>query len=1002
MNATFLLALFSLAHANSEPPADPISLKISDTAKSRIQATFLKAPLHFEPNQGQTDEQVKFIARGGGYSLFLTATEAVMVLRKQQEKQTSISGHSIRHQLTRNSKPETRNFSESVVRMKLVGANADAEVVGLQELPGKVNYFKGNDSKKWRTNIPTYKRVEYNDVYPGINLVYYGNQGQLEYDFVVSPGASPSAIQLAFEGSEKVEIDTKGDLILKIASGNLRLHKPLVYQEVAGVRREISAAFVLNPKSKTGTELSRNIENQKLASVGFQLDAYESSKPLVIDPVLSYSTYLGGNGNEVGGTIAVDSSGSAYVLGATSSSNFPITPGVYHTFYRGDSDIFVTKLNSDGSGLVYSTYIGGGTNEGGTAITVDSVGNAYVVGGTASGDFPTVNAFQNSFGGGSNNALFLKLNAQGSELLYSTYLGGNGGVDRGGGIAVDSSGNAYISGRAESTNFPTTPGAFQTTYGGALDVFVAKIDPSQVGAASLIYSTYLGGSGTEADSSIAVDSFGNAYVTGFTTSTNFPTVNGFQSILGGHDDFVTKINSGGSALLYSTYLGGSGSETGDGGGIAVDSSGNIYVAGCTGSPDFPTKNALQPVYGGGTNDAYVVKINPSQAGVDSLVYSTFLGGSGDECGRFTFGRIAVDTFGNAYLTGLTNSTDFPTTPGAFQASNGGGADTFVAKLSTSGSTLSYSTYLGGSHDDVALGIAVDIAGNTFIAGMTGSTNFPVTSGAFQTVFAGGEFDAFVAKIATPVDDRGPITFEVMASPNPVAVNTLVTLTAKADDTSTGGSNITSAEYRIDGGPYMPMTAQDGDFDEPVETVTAATGPFTSAGVYSLCVRGTDAGVNAGSEECIYLAVFDPNAGFVTGGGWINSPAGAYTANPSLTGRANFGFVSRYRRGANVPEGQTEFQFSVANLNFHSASYEWLVVGGARAQYKGTGTINGAGSYSFILTAIDGQVAGGGGVDKFRIKVWEPGGVIYDNQMGASDAADPTTQIGGGSIMIRRQ
>ncbi len=696
----------------------PAMVRSEAAIGARVREAYGRVPLSFEANQGQTDSSVKFLSRGSGFTLFLTSIEAVLVLR-QPRGEPSAASHEAGVKARGSEKTDA-----AVVRMRLEGANARPQMVGLEELSGKSHYFLGNDPAAWRTNIPTYARVSYQEVYRGIDLVYYGNQGRLEFDFVVAPGADPGAIRLRFQGAVGLAIDAQGDLILATAGGDIRLHKPVVHQEVEGGRREIAGAYVL----KEGDE------------VGVDVAVYDTGKPLIIDPVLSYSTYLGGRGADQGLGIAVDASGNAYVTGVTESVNFPTTAGAFQPTLRGFTDVFVTKLNPTGSALVYSTYLGGSGSDFGSGIALDASGNAYVTGSTSSVNFPTTaGAFQTTLGG-FTDAFVTKLNPTGSALVYSTYLGGSGGDDVGNGIAVDASGNAYVRGATESANFPTTAGAFQTTFGGgAEDVFVTKLNPT---GSALVYSTYLGGSGQDCGFGIAVDASGNAYVTGFTESANFPTTAGaFQTTYGGFTDaFVTKLNPTGSALVYSTYLGGSGFDSGNG--IAVDASGNAYVTGDTRSfSDFPTTaGAFQTTFGGGADDVFVTKLNPTGS---ALVYSTFLGGSGNEEGQ----GIAVDASGNAYVTGETRSPNFPTTAGAFQTTLGGGAstDAFVTKLNPTGSALVYSTYLGGSGGDGGFGIALDASGNAYVTGFTESANFPTTAGAFQTTL-GGDADAFMAKI----------------------------------------------------------------------------------------------------------------------------------------------------------------------------------------------------------------------------------------------------------------
>ncbi len=692
-----------------------LSFPAAAAAQARVSEAYGKLPLHFEANRGQTHDDVRFLSRGPGYGLYLTAHEAVLVL-----KQSDVQTHAM----------------PVVVRMSLVGAMPQPRVSALEELPGKANYFIGNDPAKWQTNVPTYAKVQYRDVYPGIDVVYYGNQRQLEYDFVVAPGADAQRIVLDFKGVERLEIDAQGELVMHAAGGALRQHKPVIYQDIDGIRREIAGGYVMKGAHQ----------------IAFQVAAYDKTRPLVIDPVLVYSTYLAGSGNEEAWGIAVDSLGNAYVAGITDSTNFPTTLGAFQTALGGNVDAFVTKLNATGSALLYSTYLGGSGNEAGgrpegggrPGIAVDSLGSAYVTGFTSSSNFPTTSgAFQIALGG-NFDAFVTKLNATGSALVYSTYLGGSGGEGGIFRIAVDSLGNAYVAGHTASTDFPITPGAFQTAFVGHVDAFVTKLNAT---GSALVYSTYLGGSTIQIDGSdfrediaIAVDSLGNAYVAGGTTSNNFPTTPGaFQTTFGGGlaDAFVTKLNGAGSALLYSTYLGGSVYEQAFG--IALDTSGSAYVTGFTSSSNFPTTSGAFQIALGGNFDAFVTKLNATGS---ALLYSTYLGGSGGEAG----GGIALDSAGNAHVAGATNSNNFPTTPGAFQTTYGGGLnDVFVTKLNATGSALLYSTYLGGSGDDEGLGIALDTLGNAYVTGVTFFTNFPTTLGAFQTVAGGGE-DVFVAKL----------------------------------------------------------------------------------------------------------------------------------------------------------------------------------------------------------------------------------------------------------------
>jgi hypothetical protein len=557
-----------------------------------------------------------------------------------------------------------------------------------------------------------------------------------------------------------LRVDGKGDLVVGTDGGEVVFHKPVIYQP----------ATYNEPRTKN-QELVEGKYVIRGSQVTFEVANYDKTRPLVIDPTLGYSTYLGGSGSDSGNGIAVDASGNAYVTGQTSSSDFPTTPGAFQTAYGGNQDAFITKLNAAGSALLYSTYLGGSGGGVGVGIAVDASGNAYVTGDTLSSDFPTTpGAFQMSFGGGTcgdgypcSDAFVTKLNADGSALVYSTYLGGSDD-DAGARITVDASGDVYITGNTYSHNFPTTPGAMQTALGGLSDAFVSKLNSA---GSALLYSTYLGGDNYDFGQGIAIDASGSAYVTGDTLSSNFPTTPGaFQTTYGGGhasgDAFVSRLNAAGSALLYSTYLGGSGEDGGSG--IAVDVSRNAYVAGGTTSSDFPvTPGAFQTTYGG-NGDVFVSKLNGAGS---ALLYSTYLGGSGDDGAA----SMAVDVSGKAYVAGVTFSSNFPTTPDAFQTTKGGAYYTaFVSNLNAAGSALLYSTYLRGNNFDQGSSIAVNGSGNVYITGFTGSNNFPTTPGAFQTTYGGGSSygDAFISKfsLATggPAVNLTPLSLTFAAQP----------------------------------------------------------------------------------------------------------------------------------------------------------------------------------------------------------------------------------------------
>ena len=685
-------------------------------ARPEVAASYGQLPLHFEPNVGQTDGRVRFLARGGGMTAFFTDAETVMVLGRTEQ---------------------------TVVRMKLEKAGKPRHVAGVEKLPGITNYFIGNDPAKWRTDVPHFARIQYEGVYPGIDLVWYGNQRQLEYDFVVAPGADAKQIEVAYEGVESVGVESNGDLILRTALGEVRQQKPRVYQEIGGKRVDVGARYALVAHNR----------------VGFELAGYDRKRELRIDPVvLLYSTYLGGSGDDEAQAIAVDGTGSAYVTGSTTSTNFPTQSPSQGTFQGGSSDVFVTKLASAGNALLYSTYLGGSGFDGGNAIAVDGAGSAYVTGYAGSTNFPTQSPYQATFQG-SQDAFVTKLAPAGNALAYSTYLGGSG-YDQGHGIAVDGAGSAYVTGDTSSTDFPTQS-PYQAKFQGNYDVFVTKLAPA---GNALAYSTYLGGSGIDWGNGIAVDGAGSAYVTGYTSSTNYPTQSPYQATYQGGtaDAFVTKLTPAGNALAYSTYLGGSGYDIGNG--IAVDGAGSAYVTGSTTSTNFPTQSPCQGTYGG-NSDAFVTKLAPAG---NALAYSTYVGGSVADAGY----AIAVDAAGSAYVTGSTTSTNFPTQSpyqGTFQ---GGISDVFVTKLASAGNALLYSTYLGGSGGDGGRGIAVDGAGSAYLTGFTTSTDFP-TQSPHQGAYQGGTYDAFVTKIVSQFATSQIATITTVAgngSPNPSIPN----------------------------------------------------------------------------------------------------------------------------------------------------------------------------------------------------------------------------------------
>ncbi|MBU8933895.1 MAG: SBBP repeat-containing protein [candidate division Zixibacteria bacterium] len=723
-------------------------------------------PLAFTENQGQWDEQVSFRTNAGGATMWFTKDGAVYqftrTIRSEDNDPISvIDKRYLSGRQTPSSAPNLMHQPDSVesieIKSNFVGSNPNPQMVGVEMMEYKCNYFIGNDPDKWHTDVPNYQAIVYEDVYAGIDLKFYGNGKQMEYDFIVLPGADPSEIMVQYEGTKSINVNERGELVVETDWGKVVEHKPHVYQVVDDIRELVECEYAL-------------VDDQTFC---FCLPGgYDDQYALVIDPVLSYSTFLGGGpyDEDRGYGIAVDASGCAYVSGWTESSDFP-TQNAYQT-NQGYIDVFVTKLSSSGNDLLYSTYLGGSNVDvdKGYGIAVDGSGCAYVTGYTCSSDFPTTpNAYDTSYNG-PGDVFVTKLSAAGNALTYSTYIG-DSEWDVGWGVAVDGSGCAYVTGYTGSTDFPTE-NPYQTDPSPMEDAFVTKLNSSGDG---LIYSTYLGASNWDDYAyAITVDSSGCAYVTGYTRSSEFPTLGEYQTYQGGMGDvFVTKLNSIGNGLLYSTFLGGEDFE--EGWGIAVDGSGCAYVTGATYSSNFPTQNAIQAAQGG--SDVFVTKLNESG---NDLLYSTFLGSSGNDWG---FG-IAVDGSGCAYVTGDTQSPDFPV-KNQYQTYQGGLGDAFVTKLASSGNSLLYSTYLGGCFVEQGHAIAVDTSGCAYVAGFTSSSNFP-TENAYQADYAGG-FDAFVTKIcpsASSVEqepgDIIPKAFLLQQNyPNPFNPTTTISFSVKS-------------------------------------------------------------------------------------------------------------------------------------------------------------------------------------------------------------------------------
>jgi hypothetical protein len=775
----------------------------------------------FIENKGQWHSDVLYLTRMGGLDVWITKYGVNYTFFKIEKNYNAKKAERLPSKFDNDLEDAT--LLGQRVLMKLQNPNANPLTQGKLKQAGYYNYLIGNDPSKHASNVGLYKEAMVKNVYKGIDLRYYFDKGSLRYDFIVQPGADPSQIRFSLEGEDK-EYLKNGALCYTTRFGEVQMQDLYVYQQ--SDKKHVPAKF-------TGQN----------GVWQFQLSGYDKTQPLIIDPLI-YSTYIGGTGDDYGNAIAVDGSGNAYITGYTYSTNYDITPGAFQTTFGGgtDGDVFVTQLNSTGTGLIYSTYIGGSSGDEGRGIAIDGSGNVYVTGRTFSTNFDiTPGAFQTIKSVGLGGDVFVtKLNNTGTALIYSTYIGGNGG-DEPYDIAIDNSGNAYITGYTTSTDYDITPGAFQTTFTMSgntpyYEVFVTKLNST---GTALIYSTYIGGNDHDVGYSIAVDGSGNVYITGNTESNNYDITPGaFQTTYGGGanngggggDVFVTKLNSTGSALIYSTYIGGSGTDMGYS--IAIDNSGNAYITGYTQSTNYNiTPGSFQTNLEGpyGAADAFVSKLNSTGTG---LIYSTYIGGSFGELGY----AIAIDGSGNAYITGRTTSTDFDITLGAFQTSNGGffTGDVFVTKLNSAGNGLIYSTYIGGSNNEEGRGIAIDGPGSVYITGNTQSTDYDTTLGAFQTTIGGGR-DVFVTKINLVVGlppQPGPISgnINVCASSTqtysiaPVSLATSYTWTLPSGWTGNSTTESITVTVGSNGG-NISVTANNGGGSSIARTLSIIVNPL---------------------------------------------------------------------------------------------------------------------------------------------------------------------------------
>jgi hypothetical protein len=889
------LLLAGLFLTRGEANASSASAPSDTTGHKRVAANYGKIPLSFEPNKGQTDPRVQFLSRGSGYSLFLTRDEVVLNLERQSARASSA--------------PTAQKFGPALVdmlRMKLVGASQNSAISGLEPQPAVVNYLIGNEPEKWHSGIPTFGKVNFAQVYPGVDLVFYGNQRQLEYDFVVGPGADPSRIVWQIKGAKPI-VDAAGNLVLNAANGPAGFKKPVVYQMDGDKKIAVAGAFTV-------------AHNR----IGFKLGSYNRSKPLIIDPVLSYATYLGGSATDSPQGIAYDSQGSAYVVGSTASSNFPVQnpyqPNPYGTKIQINGGAgysptaFVTKFSPDGSSLVYSTYLGGSSSnsgfDSGTAIAVDSAGEAFVVGATASPDFPiTPAAFQTicspdgvdgngspmttpktSCGLNRNDSAFVtKLNAAGSGLIYSTFLGGHG-QQWASAIAIDSAGRAYVGGGTNGQDcqtystaytispvscFPTTSGALvsgQEPMNADQPGFIAVFDPT---GSNLLYSSLFSainpacswenvdsGKGGCSDTTtsvngVAVDANGNFYIAGTTNEGLLPTtagviqpttgplgpgaMGGNQTIQSGSRGFVAKFNpvtaTGGATLAYATYLGGKTAAGADAvTGIVADSEGYAYVSGSTSSADFPVTTGAYQTSPISTTAAFVAKLNPTGTAIE---WATYLGGiSANTSQVHSVGSVQLDAAGNVYLNG-TAQYGFPVVNPVYGNKNQQPA--FVSELDPTGSQLLFSTLIdaGGGNGMGPGRLAVDPKGNIYVAMSDPCAGALVTPGSFQQAnkvvatgcVAGTSFNTTGYVVKMMAVGTGTIT--LTAAPSPAEVDQAVLLTATVTPTATYAS-VPSGTVQFEDGTVAlgAAVALDGTGKAVYKDITLTPGTHSLVAVYS--------------------------------------------------------------------------------------------------------------------------------------------------------------------------
>ena len=1019
MSACFALVISAGQVCQASSPDVVLVSGDSSPANEELLQKTRSLQMPFIANSGQVDEQVRFYAKTFGGTVFVTKGGDIMYTFPVFEK-AKPGRHEEPPLISMNRLNGLNKFSlinvfyaylnslnpiahSVALKETIVGARA-GELTGEQPAVTTVNYFTGNDKSKWKPNVPTFNIINMGEVCTGIELRLKAYGDNVEKLFCVKPGASPAFIKVQLDGGKSLQINHDGQLEADTELGMVKFTRPIAYQEIEGERVEVPVEYSIRDAEEQGGTGEPETQNLKLA-YGFTVASYDKTKDLIIDPLLE-STYLGGSGSDFCKSLALDASGNVYVTGSTQSTNFPITIGAYDVPFNGADDVFISKLNRGLTNLLASTYLGGSGSDYGNSLVIDTSGNVYVAGLTQSANFPvTSGAYNTSYKGGDGDVFVSKLDSGLTNLLASTYLGGTNS-DYGNALAIDTSGNVYVTGLTRSTNFPTTSGAYDTSFNSVDDddAFVSKLDS---GLASLLASTYLGGVSSDYGNALAIDTSGNVYVTGVTRSRSFPVTNKAldASFNGGfYDAFVSKLNSGLTSLLASTYMGGSNRD--DGTAITIDRSGNVYVTGVTRSSDFPVTNGTYKAsFNGGFYDAFISKLN---SGLTSLLASTYLGGSNRDDGN----AITLDASGNVYVTGLTRSVNFPATNGAYSASfKGGDSDVFISKLNGGLTGMLASTYLGGSGGDVGNAIALDASGNVYVTGSTQSTNFPTTSGAYNTSFNGGFYDAIVSKLDGNLSSGLSCTYSLSPTSQTFSYGGgtgSVGVTASSGScswTAVGNAawiTVTSGGSGTGNGAVSYSVSANTDTSDRTGTMTIAGQVFTitQSGVpctYSLSstsqvfnsTGGSDnVNVKASSNNCIWTVVSNAAWIAVTSGG-------SGTGNGKVTYSVSANTGTSVRTGTMTIAGQT---FTVTQSGI-SCTYSLSSTSQSFGSGGGTGSVGvTASSGSCSWTAVSNAAwitvtSGGSGAGN--------GTVAYSVSANTGNQRQDTITIAGQSFTIKQ-